>query len=175
MNCCYIEILVSLVSFGVALYFLFVKPRARTPFFAAWAVGMLCSVILEIVNERLFAGQGTVYTDVLLPFRPFQFPVAIVLLTGLYAASLGCISHRVSLLVAPRHIVVRFAIVVGATAILNLASLGIEHAGIAVGWWRHQRAADLSRIYGPIYLFYSAAALPAALVFTAVERWRRTS
>jgi hypothetical protein len=126
---------------------------------------MASSVVLEIVNERVFSGQGTVYPCTLLPLWPMEFPVAIVLATGLYALLVAVGASQAVRFVPPRHGAVRLIVLTVATLLLNILSLAMEHAGVAVGYWSHLRAADLSRIYPQIYLFYLTAALPASLLF----------
>lgn len=174
MACLFVEPAIFLCACGL-LAFLWrgrAAPDLKKAWGAAFAVGAACSILLEIVNERWFAGQGAIYPRTLLPLRPFEFPVAIVLMTALYAALLGYAACRVARALSPDRAAVRLVILVVAAAALNLLSLGVEHAGVALGYWRHLRAAELSRIYPFVYIFYGAAALPAAVVFFVVRHRR---
>ncbi len=175
MTAYHIELFVFLF-FGATLLFLFLFGRApaKKAFLTALGAGSLLSVILEIINERWFAGQGTVYPVVALRFYPFDFPVAIVLFTGMYAALVAWSAWRLSNLFPTQSLVLRCLTSLFWTMLLNLSSIGIEHLGVLSGWWRHQRAIELSTIYPFIYLFYGVAAFPATLLFTVSNRERKT-
>jgi hypothetical protein len=141
-------------------------PFMRQSAVAAILTGMGCSILLEMVNERWFAGQGTVYSGTLVPLWPFRFPVAIVCLTGLFALCIGYAVYRLTRrLPVRRRSPLFWALFLVTVAALNLSSLPLEHAGVALGYWGHLRANDLSAIYPYVYLFYLAVSLPAAAAF----------
>ena len=57
---------------------------------------MVVAAVLEIVNETVFAGVGTFYPKVMIPFPFFNFPVMIVLLGGLYSGIINFAALKVS-------------------------------------------------------------------------------
>ncbi|HSA33703.1 MAG TPA: hypothetical protein P5077_08260 [bacterium] len=171
MTCLFVETAIFLCASGL-LAFLWrgrSDPVLKKALGAAFAVGTTCSILLEIVNERWFAGQGAVYPCAVLPLWPFEFPIAIVLMTGLYAALIAYAACRVADATPLSRFGTRLVLAITAAAVLNLLSIAVEHAGVAAGYWRHLRATELSRIYPFVYLFYAAASLPATVVFFVVR------
>lgn len=174
MACLFVEPAIVLCFFGLLLFVWrgSTGVHIRRAWGAAFAVGAVCSVLLEIVNERWFAGQGAVYPCTFLPLWPFEFPVAIVLMTGLYAAIIAYASCRVGSAFSFSPVGARLTLAIVAAAFFNLLSIGVEHGGIATGYWRHLRATELLRIYPFVYLFYGAASLPATGAFFFIRRDR---
>ena len=57
---------------------------------------MVVAAVLEIVNETVFAGVGTFYPKVIVPFPFFNFPVLIVLLGGIYSGIINVCALKIS-------------------------------------------------------------------------------
>ena len=153
-----IEALIFIVTIPATAYFLISKRM-----FLPVAASATASIILEIVNERVFAGQGTYYPASLLFFPGFKFPVAIVLLSVFYCCTLNFAAFKISNLSAKRHV----SLLIFAVSIftLNLFSLAIEKAGLASGYWMARYTAGMAAIYGPVYLFYLAVVIPGSFFF----------
>ena len=153
-----IEALIFIVTIPAITYFLISKRM-----FLPVAASALTSIILEIVNERVFAGQGTYYPASLLLFPGFEFPVAIVLLSVFYCCILNLTALKISDLSAKKT--VSLLIFTVSVFVLNLLSLAIEKAGLASGYWMARYNAGMAAIYGPVYLFYLAVLLSGSFFF----------
>jgi hypothetical protein len=158
-----------LFSFFVLVFIAIVLSRlsaTRRAALVSLGTGMICSIILEIVNERIFAGRGTVYQCTLARFFPFHFPIAIVCFGGAYALVIATFAWFIACHFFPgrgrRATNWLYAVLV---ALFTVSALGCENAGVALGYWRHLRATDISLIYQYIYCFYAAFTLPAAAAF----------
>lgn len=153
-----IEALIFIVTIPATAYFLISKRM-----FLPVAASATASIILEIVNERVFAGQGTYYPASLLFFPGFKFPVAIVLLSVFYCCTLNFAAFKISNLSAKRLV----SLLIFAVSIftLNLFSLAIEKAGLASGYWLPRYHGEMSLIYGSIYLFYLTVVLSGSFFF----------
>lgn len=152
------EVLIFAVTVPVIAYFLISK-KMIFPVIAS----ALASTVLEIVNERVFAGQGTYYPASLLLFPGFAFPTAIVLLSVFYCCIVNLAALKISKLSADRRIsLLIFAV---SLAALNLFSLAIEKAGLASGYWLPRYHGEMSLIYGSIYLFYLTVVLSGSFFF----------
>lgn len=154
------EIVIIAATIPVLWYF-----QAKAKIGKPLLVSMVIATILEIVNETVFAGVGTFYPKVLIPFPFFNFPVLIVLLGGIYS---GIINF--SALKATECFKNRFA---GAAAFLTLAALMnsfsilVEKAGIYSGFWQHSQPTGISTIYFAVYIYYLIIVFPAS-VFIAI-------
>ncbi len=153
-----IEVLIFIVTIPAITYFLISKRM-----FLPVAASALTSIILEIVNECVFAGQGTYYPASLLLFPGFAFPVAIVFLSVFYCCFLNFTAFKISDLSAKKP--VSLLIFSVSVFVLNLLSLAIEKAGLASGYWLPRYNAGMAAIYGPVYLFYLAVLLSGSFFF----------
>jgi len=153
-----IEALIFALTVPAIAYFLISK-RMILPVIAS----ALASTVLEIVNERVFAGQGTYYPASILFFPGFAFPVAIVLLSVFYCCIVNLAAMKISKLSADRRVsLLVFAV---SLAALNLFSLAIEKAGLSTGYWLPRYRSEMSLIYGSIYLFYLTVVISGSSFF----------
>lgn len=153
-----IETLIFAVTIPAVFYFL-VSKRMFLPVIAPAAA----STALEVVNERVFSGQGTYYPASVLFFPGFAFPVAIILLSVFYCCIVNIAAMKISKLAAGRRVsLLVFAV---SLAVLNLFSLAIEKAGLSAGYWMAQYYGGMSLIYGSIYLFYLTVVLSGSWFF----------
>jgi len=155
--------LFEIAAFAVTIPFLWYF-LARTKIGKPLAASMLVTAVFEILNETVFAGVGTVYPDVLVPFPFFSFPLVIIPLGGFYSGIINFTALK-----AAGFFKGRFARAVSfliTAALLNLLSIVIESFGIYSGLWRHSHPTGISTIYFAVYVYYLIIVFSAS-VFTA--------
>jgi hypothetical protein len=164
-----IEIAIFVVSVPFILYF-----ATSSLMFRSLAASAVVSFALEVVNELVFAAQGTYYPKSLIFMPFFKFPVAIVFLSVLYAGIINITALKISGLFLNRYLsIISFFI---AVLILNSASIYVESAGIHSGYWAHSNPESVSMIQKHIYLFYLAVVLPGSIFIAAdfLKKFKKT-
>ena len=156
-----IVLLVATIPF---LWYFFRK--IGMPLFASMAV----AAVLEIVNETVFAGVGTFYPEVVLPFPFFKFPVLIVLIAGIYSGIVNFAALKISQSFSGKYL--RAAVFMISAAVLNIVSIVVESVGIYSGFWQHRQPSGISTIYFAVYVYYLLIVF-AASIFTAFSICRR--
>lgn len=113
---------------------------------------MVVAAVLEIVNETVFAGVGTFYPKVIVPFPFFNFPVLIVLLGGIYSGIINVCALKVSGFFKNKYF--SAAAFTVSAALMNAASIFVESVGIYSGFWVHRQPSGISGIYFAVYIYY---------------------
>ncbi len=130
-------------------------PLAAAPFSAA----------AELINRTLFAAEGTVYPATLWAFPGSDFPVAIVLFSGLYAFFLYRLTR---FLIRPIR---RWRPLMAVLwyLLLLLSVFAVEAAGTASGYWHYQRTTE-NRLFlsVAVYGFYLFVTAPAVIIYLLV-------
>lgn len=117
-------------------------------FFAVTVTAMF----LEVVNERFFSSQGTLYPSSLLYVPSFRFPVAIICLSAVYSFIIYLAARRIS--GCFKDGTIKAVVFIVFVTILNFSSLFIEKAGMSSGYWIHQKAASVTGIWFAVYGYY---------------------
>ena len=136
------------------------------------SVSMVAATILEIVNETVFAGVGTFYPEVMIPFPFFNFPVMIVLLGGFYSGVINFAALKISGFFRNKYL--SAAVFLLSAALMNVLSIFVENIGIYSGFWVHKQASDISAVYFAVYIYYLLIVFPVS-VFVAFRFLRRKS
>lgn len=142
---------IEVVIFSLFILFFrgFISSKSNSLSFIA----VICTAsILEIVNEKLFSSEGTVYPASLLFFPSFRFPVAIICLSAVYSFIIYLSARKISGYF--HESAVKAAVFMVFSAILNFLSLFIENAGISSGYWIHQKAVNVTGIWPAVYGYY---------------------
>ena len=153
-----IETVIFAVTLPLLAYFLISK-RMIFPVLAP----ALVSVALEIVNECVFAGEGTYYPGSLLFFPGSAFPVAIVLLSAAYSCAVNFDAAKISELSAKRY--VSLSIFIVSLFLLNFCSFAVEKGGLSSGYWLPRYSSEMRTVYGYVYLFYLAVVFSGSFFF----------
>lgn len=140
------EILIFTISIPILIFYF----RFSKFLFLSLSVSAVTAFLLEIVNERIFLQHGTFYPFSLLRFPFFQFPVAIVLLGGLYAGTIDFFALKITKGIKNR--LFAFLVFTFSVLIFNLSSIFVEKTGILLEYWIHR--IDISNLYPWFYLYY---------------------
>lgn len=163
-----IEIIIFLATIFFVSYQFINKRKYRIPFFIA----LVSTLVVECVNEFVFAGEGTYYPHSLLYFPFTDFTVGIVLLGTLYAVFLHYLSTLISGWLKLEKIVWKYLIYL----VLLLFSIPFELSGLYLGYWKLQKGIPKdSHLYfylTSVYIFYLVFTLPVFIVSEKVTRKR---
>lgn len=144
----FVEILIFAVSIPIFIFYF----RYSKHLFLSLSVSAVTALILEIMNEKILVENGTFYPFSLLRFPFFQFPVAIVLLGGIYAGTIDFLALKISKRIKNRLLI--FLTFTFSVLILNLCSIFVEKTGILLEYWVHRYRAKISDLYPWFYIYY---------------------
>lgn len=164
-----IEISIFVVSVPFILYF-----ASSSAMFRAMMASAVVSFTLEIVNEKGFSMQGTYYPKSLFFMPFFKFPVAIILLSVLYAGIINIAAFKVSRLFMNRVVsAISFFV---AVLLFNISALYVENAGIYSRYWVHSNADGIPLIQKHIYFFYLLVVLAGSVfvISGSLKKSKRT-
>jgi hypothetical protein len=86
-----IEIAIFFLSVPFILYFF-----TSTLMFRSLTASAVSSLLLEVINEKVFGSVGTYYPGSLMFFPFFKFPIAIIFLSVFYAGVINFVSLKIS-------------------------------------------------------------------------------
>jgi hypothetical protein len=130
------------------------------------------AMLVEVVNEYLYAGAGLYYPSSLLYFPMFKFPVALIFSGTLYTWGFYVLSRRIAIRIAGEDSRFLGLLQLGLFLLLLSTNVLVEPIGISIGYWQwHKPPPETFAMYAARYMTYFEGAFPPAL-FAAFFSWR---
>ncbi len=164
-----IEIAIFFLSVPFILYFF-----TSTLMFRSLTASAVSSLLLEVINEKVFGSVGTYYPGSLMFLPFFKFPIAIIFLSVFYAGVINFVSLKISGFFVNKYVSISAFLI--SVFSLNSISIYVEKAGIYSGYWVHRQPAGISVIHGYVYLFYLSIVLAGSLfiVSGSLKKFKKT-
>ncbi|MCK5808853.1 hypothetical protein KAH37_07720 [bacterium] len=146
-----IEITIFVVWLAI---FLISFIKKDSPSLLALLVPLPIAIVLEVMNEVVFQGEGTYYPGTLVAFPGFSFPVAIILLSSLFAFFVCFVLSRFK-----KSMIVKLLLL----AVLTLLFFPVEMLFTAVEYWKYNMPPN-NIVYLFMYLYYAVIVWPVCLI-----------